>query len=48
MDEEYEGWNSKKWRELFIVNEDIISAVKQYPYENDFFERGLDGALSFR
>ena len=37
-DEEYEGWNSKKWRELFIVNEDIISAVKQYPYENDFFE----------
>lgn len=28
-------WNNKKWRELFIVNEDIITGVKAYPYHSD-------------
>lgn len=28
-------WNNKKWRELFIVDEDIIMGIKQYPYNND-------------
>ena len=30
-----ECWNSKKWRCLFIVDEDFIINVKGYPYEND-------------
>ena len=25
-------WNSKKWREFFIVRDDIISGIKGYPY----------------
>ena len=28
-------WNSKKWRELYIVNKDIITNVKAYPYKNE-------------
>lgn len=28
-------WANKKWRELFIVNNDIISNVLGYPYRND-------------
>lgn len=28
-------WNNKKWRELYIVNKDIITNVKAYPYKND-------------
>lgn len=27
-------WNSKKWREFFIVNRDIITGIKGYPYWN--------------
>ncbi len=27
-------WSNKKWRELFIVNENLISEVKAYPYAN--------------
>lgn len=32
----YEGftWNSKKWRQLFIVNKDIIVGGKAYPFYN--------------
>lgn len=26
-------WNNKKWRSLYIVDEDIISNVKGYPYQ---------------
>lgn len=29
------SWNSKKWRCLYIVNEDMITEVKPYPYDND-------------
>lgn len=28
-------WNSKKWRELFIVTPQMIANVKGYPYQND-------------
>lgn len=36
-------WNSKKWRELFIVNEDIITNCKPYPYTNmEFSEICVD------
>lgn len=28
-------WNSKKWRELYIVNSNIITNVKAYPYKNE-------------
>lgn len=28
-------WNSKKWRQLYIVNKDIILGNRQYPYVND-------------
>lgn len=31
-------WNSKKWRELFIINDDLITGVKGYPYQNEKFE----------
>lgn len=27
-------WNNKKWRQLFIVNENVLLGVKAYPYEN--------------
>ena len=30
-----EKWNSKKWRELFIVNPELIMDIKAYPYESD-------------
>ena len=32
-------WNSKKWREFFIVNEDFISGIKGYPYWNKNIEK---------
>lgn len=28
-------WNSKKWRQLFVVDHDIIASVKDYPYHNE-------------
>ena len=28
-------WNSKKWRQLFIVDKDYISSIKGYPYANN-------------
>ena len=27
-------WNNKKWRELFIVTDKVISEIKSYPYVN--------------
>lgn len=32
-------WNNKKWRELFIVNKDIITGIKAYPYHNEALEK---------
>lgn len=31
-------WNSKRWRELFIVTPDIIAGIKGYPYWNPELE----------
>lgn len=31
-------WNSKKWRELFVVSKDIIAGIKGYPYCNTNLE----------
>ena len=28
-------WNSKKWRQLFIVDKNAIASIKAYPYRND-------------
>ena len=28
-------WNSKKWRELFIVNDGLITEIKGYPYQDE-------------
>ena len=32
--EENDVWNNKKWRQLFVVNKDMIISVKDYPYHN--------------
>lgn len=28
-------WNSKKWRQLYIITENLISDIRQYPWHND-------------
>ena len=33
IDDSY--WNSKKWRQLFIVDHNLIAGVKDYPYHNE-------------
>lgn len=33
------NWSNKKWRELFIINSDIITGVKPYPYHNEHLEK---------
>ena len=33
-------WNSKRWRELFIVNEGCISEIKGYPYQEENLTNG--------
>lgn len=36
-DEEVSGfkWSNKKWRQLFVVDRNVIIAVKDYPYHNN-------------
>lgn len=29
------SWNNKMWRMLFVVNEDLITGIKGYPYNHD-------------
>ena len=29
------NWSNKKWRELFIVTDQVITGVKGYPYQNE-------------
>lgn len=29
------SWNNKQWRELFIIDNSIISEIKGYPYQNE-------------
>ena len=36
--EKFEGWNSKRWRELFYIDEDIILGIKGYPYSSKELE----------
>ena len=31
-------WNSKEWREFFVVSKDVISGIKGYPYWNRHIE----------
>lgn len=31
----YFKWNSKKWRQLYIVEDNVIMGIKQYPYDNN-------------
>lgn len=38
-------WNSKKWRNLFIVTKDIITGIKGYPYQNTDFDKACIKAL---
>lgn len=33
-DKNEKQWSNKKWRELFIVNEDVLMGIKGYPYNN--------------
>lgn len=33
------SWNSKRWRELFIVDEGFITGIKGYPYWNTDLEK---------
>lgn len=33
--ESFEGWNSKKWRCLFLVHDDVITSIKNYPFESE-------------
>ena len=41
-----EKWNNKKWRELFIVDKDVITNIKAYPYQNSEYSRfALDWLL---
>ena len=35
-------WNNKKWRSLFIVDEDVICNVKAYPYQSNDLVRVVD------
>ena len=32
-------WNNKKWRQLFVINEHVITAVKPYPYVDEALTR---------
>lgn len=32
-------WNNKKWRELFIVDKDVVTEIKPYPYVNNYLSR---------
>lgn len=32
-------WNNKKWRELFIVSEDMIGGIRPYPFDSSDLEK---------
>ena len=34
-----EPWSNKKWRQLFIINENLITGVRPYPYDNSNLEK---------
>lgn len=31
-------WNNKRWRQLYVVNKEIILGNRQYPYSNDILQ----------
>ena len=33
----HDTWNSKKWRSLFVIDSNVISSIKGYPYQNAEF-----------
>ena len=33
------SWNSKRWRELFVVTKDVIAGIKGYPYWSKSLEK---------
>lgn len=35
--QEWQYWNNKKWRELFIIAPEWINEIKSYPYDNKEF-----------
>lgn len=35
------SWSNKKWRCLFVVDDDLICKVKSYPYQNEAFEKAV-------
>ena len=35
---EFDLWANKKWRCLFVVNDDLLCKVKSYPYQKEEFE----------
>lgn len=37
-DKTYKGWNSKQWRQLIYVDENLILPSTQYPYNHDLLE----------
>lgn len=39
--QEYLKWNSKKWREFFIVRPEMICGIKGYPYWNRDLEKEI-------
>ena len=39
-------WNSKKWRNLFIVNDEIICGIKGYPYQKTELDELVIKALT--
>ena len=38
-------WNSKKWRNLFIVDRDFITGIKGYPYQDPYLDEVCIDAL---
>lgn len=39
--QDWQYWNNKKWRELFIVTPEWINEIKAYPYDNAEFTRAV-------
>lgn len=39
-------WNSKSWRELFIIHPNTLASIKGYPYQNPSLERAVLGWIA--
>lgn len=38
-EDDYCGWNNKKWRQFYIVDKKYITCLIQYPYENNYLSK---------